>query len=184
MKKVLLEILAVLAIVGLVACSNETKENQSSQETKNEAVETINENIEQEVPKNEQIGTAGSNIPLKDNHDEAENQIKIAMQNLIKEMYGDEVTEAKIDVQKIYTAKEEQEEPLKSYNLGIDEVAFEVKYELKIAEGVKDTMKFTAATGEYDEESGWVKEKYNLGILRPDDSGKAQYIITDFGTGW
>ena len=106
------------------------------------------------------------------------------MQNLIKEMYGNEVTEVKIEIQKIYTAEEEQEDPLKSYNLGIDEVAFEVKYELKLAEDVKDTMKYTAATGEYDEESGWVKEKYNLGILRPDDSGEAKYIITNFGTGW
>ena len=107
------------------------------------------------------------------------------MQYLLEETYGDEVVDARIYVQKVYTAEDEQEiEALKQMNLGPDEVAFEVKYELKIAEGVEDKMKFTAATGEYDEESGWVKEKYNLGVLRPNDSGEQKYKITDFGTGW
>ena len=68
-------------------------------------------------------------------------------------------------------------------NEGADEVAFEVKYELKPAEGV-EPIKFTAATGEYDEESGWVVEKYNVGILRPneDETSEQKYKITDFGT--
>ena len=43
-------------------------------------------------------------------------------------------------------------------NLGPNKVAFEVKYELKIAEDVEYKIKFTVATGEYDEETGWVKE--------------------------
>ena len=144
---------------------------------------TANDN--QGIPKSEQIGTAGSNIPVKDNYSEAEYQIKVAMQYLLEEAYGDEVIDARIYVQKIYSAEDEQEvEPLKKMNLGPNEVAFEVKYELKIAEGVEDKMKFTAATGEYDEETGWVKEKYNLGVLRPNDSGEQKYKITDFGTGW
>ena len=36
-----------------------------------------------DVPKSEQTGTAGSNIPLKDNTEEAEKQIMIAMQDLL-----------------------------------------------------------------------------------------------------
>ena len=136
------------------------------------------------VPKSEQIGTAGSNIPLKDNLEEAEYQIKVAMQDLLVEAYGTDVFDARIYVEKMYTYEEEQEIPeLKERNLGPNEVAFEVKYEIKPAEGV-DPIKFTAATGEYDEESGWVKEKYNLGILRPNEDGDAKYKITDFGTGW
>lgn len=124
-------------------------------------------------------------ISLKDNNEEAKYQIELAMKNQVKEMFGDEVIESKIYIEKIYSPADEQEvESLKEMNLGRNEVAFEVKYELKLAEGIEDTMKYTAATGEYDEESGWVKEKYNLGILRPDDSGKAKFKITDFGTGW
>ncbi|MBQ9313744.1 MAG: hypothetical protein IJ220_01895 [Clostridia bacterium] len=125
-----------------------------------------------------------NSISLKDNNEEAKYQIELAMKNQIKEMFGNDVVDSKVFIQKIYTPADEQEvEPLKEMNLGKNEVAFEVKYELKPAEGV-DVMSLTAATGEYDEESGWVKEKYNLGILRPNDSGDAKYKITDFGTGW
>ena len=211
MKKLVLGVLAVIAITSLVACGE--KENvtpapinnngaSSVSDTNNTASEVVtpNENNSEEVnsgevisgevstnvPKSEQTGTAGSNIPLKDNLEEAKHQIEVAMQYLLKETYGDEVFDARIYVEKVYTAEEEQEiEALKEMNLGPNEVAFEVKYELKPAAGVEDIMKFTAATGEYDEETGWVKEKYNLGVLRPTDgSGEQKYKITDFGTGW
>lgn len=140
------------------------------------------ENKIQEKAKSEQKGTAGSNIPLKDNEEEARRQIEIAMKNWIKETYGNEVVDSKINVTKIYTATEEQQiGELKERNLGLNEVAFEVSYELKIAEGVQDTTKFTAATGVFNEQTRWVTEKTNLGILRQDGTG---YKITDFGTGW
>lgn len=105
------------------------------------------------------------------------------MQNLLKEAYGNKVNDARIYVEKIYTADEEKsDEALKSYNLGPNEVAFEVKYELHPAEGV-DAREMTAATGEYDEETGWVVEKYNVGILRPNPNGNdPAYIIDSFGT--
>lgn len=136
------------------------------------------------VPKSEQTGTAGSNIPLKDNQTEAENQIKIAFQKWLEETYGDNIVDARINVGKVFTAEDEQEnEALKSYNLGIDEIAFEVNYELKPAEGADINM-LTVATGEYDEESGWITDKFNLGILRPSTSGDGEYIVTDIGTGW
>ncbi len=136
------------------------------------------------VPKEEQIGTAGSNIPLKDNHDEAEHQVKVAFQRHLEETYGEKVADAKIYVEKIYTAEEEEEIPaLKDMELHAEEVAFEVRYEIKPAEGV-DPIEFTVANGEYDEETGWVKEKYNCGVLRPAIVGEADYRITDLGTGW
>ena len=166
MKKLLCLMLAACMMLSLAACGGSEKK----------------EAPEADVPKSEQEGSAGSNIPLKDNAEEAEKQIIAAMQDLIKETYGDKVTDSKITVEKIYTAEEEQEnEALKSYNLTPDEVAFEVKYELKPAEGT-DVNELMAATGEYDEASGWVKEKFNLGVLRPTDDGS--YEITDFGTGW
>lgn len=137
-----------------------------------------------ELAKSKPTGTAGSNIPLKDNHDEAEYQIKLAFQDQIKKAFGDSVVDVKIYVEKIYTAEEEQEdEALKEKNLGPNEIAFEVKYELKPAEGT-DVNALTAATGVYDEQTGWVKEKYNLGILRPTINEEALYRVTDVGTGW
>lgn len=148
-------------------------------------VEELDDENEVEVAKTttkkEQKGTAGSNIPLKDNEEEAKYQIEVAMQKLFEEMYGSDVFDARIYVQKIYTAEEEQDfDPLKQMELGPDEVAFEVKYELKPSPDA-DINKLTVATGEYDEESGWIIEKYNVGVLRPDGDG---YKITDFGTGF
>lgn len=137
-----------------------------------------------EMTNGKQTGTAGSNIPLKDNHDEAEYQIKVAFQDWIIKSFGDSVVDARINVTKIYTAEEENEiDVLKEYNLGSDEVAFEVNYELKPAEGA-DINSLTAATGVYDEESGWIKEKFNLGVLRPTINEEALYRVTDVGTGW
>ena len=164
-KKLLCLILTACLLLTLAACGGSAQEDS-----------------ETDAPKSEQTGTAGSNIPLKDNQEEAEYQITVAMQNLLEETYGDKVTDARIYVEKIYTAEDEQaNEALKSYDLGPDEVAFEVRYELHPAEGT-DVNELMAATGEYDEESGWVVEKYNLGVLRPTEAGS--YTITDFGTGW
>lgn len=166
MKKLLCLVLTVSLLFTLAACGGSAQEEPSTTD----------------VPKSEQTGTAGSNIPLKDNQEEAEKQIKAAVESWIEEAYGDKVTDSKISVEKIYTAEEEQaNELLKSYELGPDEVAFEVRYDLKPAEGA-DINELMAATGEYDEESGWIKDKFNLGILRPTEDGS--YTITDFGTGW
>lgn len=121
-------------------------------------------------------------IPLKDNITEAKRQVEIAMKELIKEAYGDKVVDSRINEIKIYnTSEEEATEVLREMNLGPNEVAFEVEYDLKPAEGV-DWFELSAATGNYDEETGWVVEKSNLGILVPNEDGT--YKITHFGTGW
>ena len=131
-----------------------------------------------------QPGTAGSNIPLKDNAEEAEYQIKVAMQYLLEKAWGDKVNDARIYVEKVYTAEDEQADALlKSLNLGLDEVAFAVRYELHPAESI-DIHEFLAGNGEYDEESGWVKDKTAVGILRPNANGEPAYVITEFGTGF
>ena len=129
MKKLLCLILTACLLITLTACGG------SSQE----APET-------DVPKSEQTGTAGSGIPLKDNEEEAKYQVEVAMQYLLEEAYGDKVNDARIRVEKIYTAEDEQaNEVLKEYNLGPDEVAFEVRYDLHPAEGV-DVNELLAAT--------------------------------------
>lgn len=174
MKKLICLALAACMLLSLAACG------EAKAETASETPASAQEPSAVDVPKSEQTGTAGSNIPLKDNPEEAKYQIEVAMQKLLEEGYGDKVNDARIYVERIYTAEDEQAiEPLKSMNLGADEVAFEVKYELHPAEGV-DVNELTAATGKYDEASGWVTEKYNVGVLRPDSDGS--YTITDFGT--
>ena len=52
MKKLLSLLLAVCLLISLAACSGSDQEQETS---------------EADVPKSEQTGTAGSNIPLKDN---------------------------------------------------------------------------------------------------------------------
>ncbi len=129
----------------------------------------------------------GETVPMEGksmSYDDAEYEIQVAMQFLLEEAYGDKIFDARVYVQKIYTAAEEQQdEALKSLNLGPDEYAFEVMYELLPAEGV-DPMQFTAATGDYNEETGWVTDKYNVGILRPSGLDFPEYEITNFGTGF
>lgn len=130
-------------------------------------------------------GSAGvDTTSLKDDPEEAKYQIEVAMQYQLEQAYGDKINDARIYVEKVYTTEQEQaDELLKSYNLGPDEVAFEVKYELHPADGV-DVNSLTAATGQYDEKTGWVIDKYNVGILRPNPDGEPAYIVTDFGTGF
>lgn len=176
MKKLLKVLMVVLCIFVLVGCTQKqdnTANNQQEEETTNN------------VPKDQQEGTAGSNIPLKDNLEEAKYQIEVAMQYQLEQMFGDKVNDARIYVEKVYTAEEEQEiQVLKDYNLGPNEVAFQVKYELHPAEGV-DLNELMVANGEYDKESGWIKDKYNVGILRENpDAAEPKYVITDFGTGF
>ena len=174
MKKFLFVILAITLIVSLAACGEKKEEKPAE----------VKEEVVTNVPKNEQTGTAGSNMPLKDRPDDAEYEIKVAFQDYLKGAYGEAILDARIYVEKMYSAEEEQAiDGLKEMNLGPDEVAFEVRYELKPAEGT-DVNLLTAASGEYDEESGWITEKYNLGILRPSTEGEAKYVITNLGTGW
>ena len=136
------------------------------------------------IPKNEQSGTAGSNIPLKDNMAEAEAQVLATVEKYLRDAWAEKIDDLEVTVEKVYSAEEEEaDELLKSLNLGPNEVAFSVVYKLHPAEGVEDLLQFTAATGEIDEASGWIVNKSNVGILRPNPDGEG-YIVTDFGTGF
>ena len=173
MKKLLVLVLTLCLVFTLAACGESAKEEGSKAEQ--EAAET-------EVPKDEQEGSAGSNIPLKDNQEETEKQITAALQAQLEEAYGDKIDDIRISVEKIYSTEDEQaNDILKEENLSPDEVAFEVKYDLHPSEGT-DYNELLPANGEYDEASGWVVDKYSVGILRP--NGDGTYKITDFGTGW
>lgn len=186
-KNIILFLLVVFALTSLVACGNEVQIDDVSYIPSNiieseGTTEIINESSY--VPKSEQEGTAGSNIPLKDNFEEAKYQIEMAIQKLFEETYGNEVVDARIYVEKMYTTEDEQEiDPLKEMNLGPNEVAFIVRFDLKPAEGA-DVNMLSIPNGEYDEESGWIKNNTRVGVLRPDESGNRKYMITDYGTGW
>ena len=178
MKKIVICILCILAIVAVVWI---VKFRNASEVDVN--AQNVNEEIT-DTPKSEQTGTAGSNIPLKDNMEEAEYQIKVAMQYLFEDTYGDKVFDARIYIDKIYSAEDEEEiDVLKQMNLGPNEVAFEVKFELKPSPGA-DITELTIPDGEYDEETEWVTGLHRVGVLRPNESSEQKYKITDYGTGW
>ena len=198
---------AVLLALALTACSSKPKEEPAAEETAaveeaEAAAEEVTAEAEAaaaetaeapeetaEAPAEETAEApaeaAGEEIPLKDNKEEAEYQIKVALQYKLEEMYGENVNDARIYVDKIYSTEEEQAfEPVKEMGLGPNEVAFEARLELHPAEGA-DVNMLLIPNGELDEESGWVVNVGRLGVLRENpDAEDPKYIITDFGTGW
>ena len=171
MKKLLLLVLTICLVFTLAACGGAAKDDTAEPEAS-----------ETEVPKSEQEGSAGSNMPLKDNQEEAEKQIEAALQKQLEEAYGDKIDDVRIRVDKVYSTEDEQaNEILKEENLSIDDVAFEVSYDLHPSDGT-DYNELLPANGDYDEASGWVVDKSAVGILKKADDGS--YEIASFGTGW
>ena len=105
--------------------------------------------------------------------------VKRALMQHYLENYEDAIEEVRYNKVKVYSKEEiEKDELLKSLELGENDIAFEVEYELKVKEGYKDIMQFTAATGEIDGQL--VKNKYNCGVLKSKEDGT--YELTNFGT--
>lgn len=126
----------------------------------------------------------GSVTSLENNTSAAKYQIEVALQNLFKEVYGDQISNARFNVKKVYSTKEVEESAiLQKSKIGKNDVAFEVEYELMPSEGV-DPNTLTIPNGKYDAESGWVKDISRVGILRLNDSGEPKYKISNFGTGF
>ena len=119
---------------------------------------------------------------IKSTKEATKYQIEKALQKYFKKAYGDKITNSRFNVTKIYTAKEEKEEPIKSLKLGKKDVAFEVTYQLQPSEGT-DPNELTIPDGEYDEKLGWVKDISRLGVLKYNEKN-GSYSIKNFGTGW
>jgi len=119
---------------------------------------------------------------IKETKEAAKYQIEKALQEYLKEVYGDKITGIRFNVTKIYTSKEDKEEPLKSLKVGKKDVAFEVTYELEPAKEL-DVKELTIPDGDYDKKTGWVKNIGRLGILRYNEKD-GSYSIDNFGTGW
>ena len=124
----------------------------------------------------------GSIEDIKNTPEAAKYQIEKALQEYFKKAYGDKISNSRFNVTKIYSAKEEKQEPLKSLKLGEKDVAFDVTYQLQPSEGT-DPKELTIPDGEYDKELGWVKNISRLGVLKYNEED-GSYSIENFGTGW
>ena len=123
----------------------------------------------------DQGGHAGSNIPLIDRVSESKLKaaVKTEWQGYIEySAYGSDVDDLRIRNIKIYAGDDK------------DSIKFGVSYELHPSSSLA-INRLTAASGQYDEESGWVIDKYNSGILYAVDDDNDFYIdYSSVGTGW
>ena len=139
-----------------------------------EAVEDIDTSENEDIDENEKETDAPE--------DTIEDKIERAIFKKLRDNYGDAFGSAKIYVDKTYTAEQAKKiEGIKDLDLGENDVAFEVSMSIEPAEGA-DPMQFTIPDGEYDKDTGWVKDIHRLGVLKQDKNG--EYEITNYGTGW
>jgi len=124
----------------------------------------------------------GSIENIKETPEAAKYQLEKALQEYFKKAYGDKISNSRFNVTKIYSAKEEKQEPIKSLKLGKKDVAFEVTYQLQPAEGT-DPNELIITDGEYDKDLGWVKNISRLGVLKYNEK-TGSYSVENFGTGW
>ena len=150
---------------------------------RNEIVEPAGELIDEPTVESE-FGEEEFEGLLKDNEEIAKNEIIKALQRFFSELYSSQVVDVKFYVEKIYSSSEEQEnEILSQLDIGNDQVAFEVRYDIKLNKDaeMKDLL---AGNGEYDEETGWIKNVTRVGLLGPSISEDTRYKITSLGTSW
>lgn len=207
MKKRNLVVASILAMAVLAGCTEaapEVQEAAMTEETpsvETEAVEeaaaeetaaeeatteeaTAEETVAEEATAEEVVAEdaeATEEVALYDNTEYATEQIEAAMQALIEEEFGENVEECKVTVEKIYDSEAMADADfLAELNITENDAAFEVSCELKPAEGA-DVDAMLIPNGEFDEESGWVKDWFRLGVLRAEGEG---FVVTDLGTGW
>ena len=153
MKKLLTILLVVVLLVGslcvLTACDNDKKEEKKS-----------------------------SDIDVSKLSDEE--KIEHCLYARLKEIYGKDLESAKIYVDKMYKkADVENNEILKTLDLGEKDIAFEVTIHIEPAEGT-DVNTLALPDGEINGESGWVVFN-RLGVLKYNNG---TYTIENYGTGW
>ncbi len=119
------------------------------------------------------------------NHKEAAKyQIEKTLQSEFeKNIYQDNLENARFDVKHIYTYKDgKTNKEIKLLKLGKKDLAFEVEYQIQPKEGV-DIQPLMVVDGEYDEQLGWIVGINRLGILKY-NSETLSYELNNFGTGW
>ena len=174
MKKLLLGILALVTAFSLVACG-EKKESEE------------NKPIEENTPVIEDTTAAEENTPVVEESGEEqvgvgntdEGMVVLALEQLYMKNYEGVVEEVVPKNIKVYTEEEIKADPaLSEYTFNEGDIAFSAEYELKIVEGYEDMNQFTAGTGVVDGQ--WIREKYNVGIVRNDPNGNN--YMDAFGT--
>ncbi len=187
MKKLLFGILAVTTLITLVACGE--KEEAPTNEPTSSVVENTNQ-PENEVPVVENNEEEEENLPEEEPGEEEEEEVGVGntdegmvvltMEDYLISNSNAEIEEVAFNSVKVYSQEEiEENDAIKSHNLGEGDIVFEIDYELKIADGVEDLMKYTAANGEIDGQ--YIRNKHNVGILRANEAG---YSVDAFGTGF
>ena len=115
-------------------------------------------------------------------HEAAKYKIEKALQENLKDAYGEKISNSRFNVTKIYTTEENKKEPIKSLNLGKKDVAFEVTFQLQPSSET-NPEELIVTDGEYDKELGWVKNIQRIGILKYNSKNNT-YTIENLGTGW
>lgn len=120
---------------------------------------------------------------IKSNSEAAKYQIIKTLDEHFKDVYGDDITNSRFDVYKIYSKDEEKNDELvKSLKIGDKDVAFEVDYEVLPKDGI-DKNKIMVVDGRYDEELGWIVDLHRVGVLKYNKDNDS-YSIKNFGTGF
>lgn len=99
------------------------------------------------------------------------------LQDYFKDVYDNKISDAKFNIKKIYTDGEDI-----NVKLSDKDIAFEVEYQVYPSDDV-DYNELMIPNGEYDSQSGWVKNISRVGILKYNSKDNT-YSIENFGTGW
>lgn len=108
-----------------------------------------------------------------------EEAVKAAVIDYVKSG-GDQITDVKVTNVKIYSENDLDPEIVASYDLGKDDIIFEVTFDVTVADGV-DANIMAIPDGEVDGQT--VKGKNRVGVIRYAD-GKYSVDPQLFGTGF
>lgn len=185
MKRISLTIIALILVIGLVACGNKEPEQKPNSDVITNIFENESTDINTGEEKEFEDPFAGYTSDYLESEEgmifqtlyhhyrassdwvEADNDFEIK-----------KVTNPRI---KIYTPEEIQanEELFKDHNIKEGDIAFEATVDLEISENATDLMKFTAGTGEIDGHT--IKDKYECGFMRKVEDGyELELVGTSF----
>lgn len=120
---------------------------------------------------------------ITNNNSAAKYRIEKTLQKKFEKIYKDKISNSRFNVTKIYNQSEaNKDKVLKTLKLGKNDLAFDVTYQIQPVDE-KDINELTIPNGEYDKETGWIKDIGRVGVLKYNDKDKT-YSIKNFGTGW
>lgn len=134
-----------------------------------------------------------NNLTLEEYFDKEDNLIKnkeaakyriekVLLEELQTNIYGNKIDSSRFNIKEIYTTKDVKEkEFLSVLNLGEEDLAFEVEYQIK---PIDDSyIEELSKEGEYDIELNWIKNINRVGVLRKDSNTK-EYKLEVLKENW